>query len=143
MAERNTLYADAIYNFYVNDEWVLHRTDGENETVLMIPMGLKNAPGLLGRIYIEDSNVGKIRARLFRETPKEKRTELIRTINKLNTIYRFVCFSIDDDGDIFATYDYYLNGDPQPVVEFTVSAFGMFVNIVDSSIPDLARTLWN
>lgn len=143
MSEEKMIYAEAISRKLAADNWFFDRVDSEDETMFMIPMGIDNSPGLLIRIFAEYSGSVKIRSRLLKNTAKDKRKELINALNSINTRFRFICFSIDNDGDIFATYDFNSSGEPDEVADITFKMFGLFTNIVNEAFPIIAKALWN
>ena len=64
----------------------------------------------------------------------------INVCNKLNNHWRWVTFCIDDDGDVAASLDSYV--DDFNCGELCMNLVRRMVNIIDDAYPDIARALW-
>lgn len=71
---------------------------------------------------------------------KNKHDAGINVCNKLNNHWRWVTFCIDDDGDVAASIDSYV--DDFNCGELCMNLVRRMVNIIDEAYPDIARALW-
>lgn len=143
MTESRALYADAMVSLFNNEEIAFDRRELEDESVFILTFGIDNAPGMIVRFIIDNSCSAKLRCRLFRNIPKEKSREVIRMLNQINTQYRFICFCLDDEGGLYATYDFNLHGECNEAAAFSKEMIMLLLNIADDAIPTIAKALWN
>jgi hypothetical protein len=71
---------------------------------------------------------------------KNKLDAGINVCNKMNNHWRWVTFCIDDDGDVAASIDSYV--DDFNCGELCMNLVRRMVNIIDEAYPDIARALW-
>ncbi len=72
---------------------------------------------------------------------RNKRAAGIEVCNKVNNRWRWVTFCIDDDGDVAASIDAYV--DEYNCGELCMNLVRRLVNIIDEAYPDFARALWS
>ena len=71
---------------------------------------------------------------------KDKEGKGIFTCNSINKQYRWVKFYLDDDSDVVASIDAYI--DPESCGQECMSLVRRVVNISDDAYPEFAKALW-
>lgn len=123
---------------------VPYNTKGDDsKKMFVIPTRTDNAPGLTTMMLVDEEGDVKIRCYLANDVAPDKHAALVQTLNRLNSEFRFVCMSLDKDGDVCAAIDFVLMGDEETVGQQVMTLLSIFVNIVDKCIPDVMRTIWD
>lgn len=89
----------------------------------------------------DDSDVA-VRAFDLLRIPENKRESILPAINQLNRRFRFYKFSMDDDGDIRAEYDFPLRTPMDQVGEFAYELLVRSMDIFDKAYSDLMKAIW-
>lgn len=84
----------------------------------------------------------KIRCFLAKNVPPENIPALREAINCLNSEYRFICLSIDEDRDICASYDFILVGDKEVAGRQAATSLVLFADIASDCLPVLMPLVW-
>lgn len=71
----------------------------------------------------------------------EKLASGIIACNDLNKQYRWVCFYVDDDSDVIAQIDSYV--DEETCGSVVTSLVKRMVNIIDEGYPTIMKSLWS
>lgn len=88
----------------------------------------------------EDNDVAVRVIRLISNVPEAKRDKMALLLNKLNCEYRYVKFSIDDDGDVNVAYDFPVHcTDP---AESAREIVVRFTSIIDDTYGRMMQALW-
>ncbi len=114
------------------------------KVVFGLPMSAKNCPGL--NVHLSTSAHGdvQIRAYLAENVEDYQRDAIIDVLNTLNSRYRYITLSIDDDGDILATYDFTFFSDDEDVVTRQVlTMLYLISDIMDKCIPPIMKAIWS
>lgn len=114
----------------------------DNETIFGVPMPADNAPGIQVKLMIDEQGDSKIRCYLASDVDSSRQSAVMTVLNSLNERYRFTCLSLDDDGDICASYDFILVGDDEAISEHLTSILFLFTDICDKCIPPIMQTIW-
>lgn len=113
-----------------------------NTSCLEASVGGKNCSGIeLRFISTDDDNDVAIRILSFVRVPESKRGAVLEAINELQRRFRYVNFSVDDDGDLHIGYDLPLH--TENVGEVAMEMFIRMVKIADDAYPVLMRALWS
>ncbi|MBQ8610571.1 MAG: YbjN domain-containing protein [Oscillospiraceae bacterium] len=116
------------------------RDDGDNIFRLYMPM--KNGPQLLIKLVVDESTGdSRLRSYLLTDVAEAARPALVQKLNELNNEYRFICLSLDGDGDLLAAYDFALFGTPQDIGQHAVTAFLLFYDLCDKVFPAIMKTV--
>lgn len=113
-----------------------------DETVFTLPMSADNAPGINVKLIIDEDGDCKLRSYLASNVPKAKRPAMLSVINDMNAKYRYICLSIDQDGDVCASYDFYVHAGSTSIFAQVISMVFLYTDIADKCIPDIMRTIW-
>lgn len=84
----------------------------------------------------------KIRCFLAKNVLPENVPTLREAINRLNSEYRFICLSIDEDRDICASYDFILVGDKEVAGRQAATSLVLFADIASDCLPELMPLVW-
>jgi len=136
-------YRDAVESILRGQEIKFSRDDYDKHAIFAIPMSAKNVPVL--RIFFSVSKFGdcKIRSYFTRDLPKDKLPAMIKTLNRINSEYRYITMSIDSDGDVLAAYDFTLFGtDPETLDQHVMTIFMLSCKIMDKSIKRVMKIVW-
>ncbi len=114
----------------------------DDETVFTLPMSANNAPGINVKLIIDEDGDCKLRSYLASNVPKAKWTAMLPVINDLNAKYRYICLSMNRDGDICAAYDFSVYDGPVSIFEQIIAIVFLYADIADKCIPEIMRILW-
>ena len=91
---------------FVAEEKAQNRTSS-----VLVPFAVKNGPVVYAKFISrdEDNDVSFRIYGLLTGIPEEKRVRLMETCNRLNFRIRYLKFTIDNDGDINAEFDFPMN----------------------------------
>ena len=84
----------------------------------------------------------KIRCFLAKNVLPENVPALREAVNRLNSEYRFICLSIDEDRDICASYDFILFGDKEVAGKQAATSLALFADIASDCLPELMPLVW-
>lgn len=102
----------------------------------------KNAPNILVRfISTDDDNDVAARILSLVKVTDEKRPAVLEAINSLQRRFRYVNFTIDDDGDVHVGYDMPVR--TTNVGDIAVEMFVRMVKIADDAYPVLMKAIWS
>lgn len=113
-----------------------------DETIYTLPMSADNAPGINVKLIIDEDGDCKLRSYLASNVHKAKQPAMLRVINDLNAKYRYICLSMDKDGDICASYDFSIYADAESVFAQVIAMLFLYTDIADKCIPVIMQTLW-
>lgn len=114
----------------------------EDKSIFTLPMSADNAPGLSVKLIIDEDGDCKLRCYLANNVPNEKKADMLQVLNDLNAKYRYICLSIDKDGDICASYDFTVHEGDVPIFVQIIAMVFLYTDIADDCIPDIMQTLW-
>lgn len=125
------------------NDWVFTMQREKDETSFICPMGAKNIPKLEVMLIVDAEGDCKIRNYLVRGISEEKFPRVLEIINDLNKKFRYITFSIDEDGDILAAYDFCIFSPDKEVVDRQVGTM-MYIasDIMDKCFPKIMKVLW-
>ncbi len=113
-----------------------------DETIFTLPMSADNAPGINVKLIVDEDGDCKLRSYLAGHVPEVKRAAILPVINNLHTKYRYICLSIDRDGDVCAAYDFSVYAGTVSVFEQVIAMVFLYSDIADKCIPDIMRAIW-
>lgn len=114
-----------------------------DETIFDLPMAMDNTPGIHVKLVIDQNGDCKLISYPASGVPTHKRRAMLRLVNELNVRFRYICLSLDDDGDVCASYDFpYFEGS-NLTFENILDIVCLYVRILDKCMPELMRTLWS
>lgn len=116
----------------------------ETESTSAVEAGFsgENAPNFIVRfISTDDDNDVAIRILSFVKVPEKKRAAVLDAINSLQRRFRYVNYTIDDDGDVNIGIDLPMR--TQNVGDVCVEMFIRIVKIADDSYPVLMKAIWS
>jgi len=114
----------------------------ETETVYTMMSSADNAPGLNLHVVIGDNGDSKLRCYLVHDVPKARRLNVMEVLNRLNSRYRYLTLSIDEDGDVCAAYDFDLYGTAENGSNEVMAMIALFLRIADKCYPDIMPVIW-
>lgn len=101
-----------------------------------------NAPNFIVRfISTDDDNDVAVRILSFVRVPDSKHTAVLEAINSLQRRFRYVNFTIDDDGEVNIGYDFPLR--TANVGDVAVEMFIRMVKIADEAYPLFMKAIWS
>lgn len=113
----------------------------ENTSAVWLQFGIKNGGSYRIR-FISTDNDNDVAVRIFSllSVEDDKRPQVLQALNTLNRRFRFVKFTLDDDGDVNVEYDF-------PVSAGNLAAASKelvvrIVSIVDKAYPELMKAMW-
>lgn len=113
-----------------------------DDTIFTLPMPADNAPGINIKLIIDEDGDCKLRSYLASNVPKAKWPAMYPVLNGLNAKYRYICLSMDKDGDICAAYDFSVCANGESVFAQIIAMLFLYTDIADKCIPDIMQTLW-
>lgn len=138
-------YASAIEK-ELTEMSVPHNTRDLDETTKLfaIPTRTKNTAGIEVMLIVDEDGDSGLRCRLVGDVAEDQHAEMVETLNRLNTMYRYIRLNLDEDGDVFAGYDFVLpREDAESAVQYALSMLKNFVGLCDRCFPDIMRTIWD
>jgi len=136
-------YGEIVKIILKEADWNFSAKELEDATAFKLPMSAKNCPGLNVNMVIGSAGDVKLRCYLAEDVKESKRLDIIQVLNALNSQYRYVTLSIDDDGDVLAAYDFNLFNDEPDSVRFAIfSTMVLFTKVADKCIPPIMKAIW-
>lgn len=111
-------------------EFTLSERDDRIVYYIMMSLGRKEKDKVTFCLY--DSGAVYIYRYMSYGVADHKRPGVLEAINKLNDTYRYICISIDDDGDIVAGCNFFMCEDDDSAMEITIQYLEFFENIYTS-----------
>ena len=74
--------------------------------------------------------------------PDARQPAMFASLNSLNAQYRYICLSVDQDGDVCASYDFSVPPAAEDVFARVFTTAVLYTHIADQCIPDILCTLW-
>lgn len=137
-------YGEVVKEALENKGWRFQARTVEDKTIFAIPMSAKNCPGLNIRVEISKSGDSKIRCYIAEDTPNSVYHQLLDVVNSLNSRYRYLTLSVDDDGDVLAAYDFIMfDTDPEVIDKHTGTMILLLSDIIDKCIPPIMKVIWS
>jgi len=132
----------AIYETLKNDEGLkVFIDETDNTSAAWLQFGIKNGGSYRIRfISTDDDNDVAVRVYSLLSVEGDQKEKVFPVLNTINRKFRFVKFTMDDDGDINVEYDFPVSS-PAPekcAKEIVVR----LVSIIDKAYPDLMRAMW-
>lgn len=93
-------------------------------------------------INSDDDNDVKVLTENFAKFPESKRIKGLELINDLNRNYKYIKFSIDDDGDLCAQYDLPVSAADENLGSIVIEIAMRCAKIVDDSYPKIMQSIW-
>lgn len=113
-----------------------------DKIIFTLPMSADNAPGINVKLIIDEDGDCKLRSYLANNISQVKRPAMLQVINDLNAKYRYICLSIDQDGDICASYDFTVHEGSVPIFVQIIAMVFLYTDIADNCIPEIMQTIW-
>ena len=113
----------------------------ENTSAAWLQFGIKNGGSYRIRfISTDDDNDVAVRVYSLLSVEGDQKEKVFPVLNTLNRKFRFVKFTMDDDGDINIEYDFPVSTvAPEKCAKEIVIRL---VSIIDKAYPDLMRAMW-
>mgnify|MGYP004500593961 CR=1 FL=1 len=104
---------------------------------------IDNGPTVLARFFSSDDH-NDVEARVFGiiNVKEEKRQQMLQQINAANRRIRHIKFSLYENGDVNAEYDFPAELADEQVGEVAVEIFIRLMKILDDVYPDFMRAMW-
>lgn len=136
-------YADIIEENFKEIEFNYLRREKEDEVIFMFPMHADNAPGLNVKLIVDTNGDCKFICYVTENVSHNMRRSVAYACNQLNTKYRYIVWSIDEDGDVCATYDFALFGNEEVIAGYVLSILFLCADVTDKGIPTIMKEIWN
>jgi hypothetical protein len=136
-------YASAIEKELEDMPFMFKVRKDEDETRFEVWMPSDRLQVLRVILIIDEDGDVKLRCYLASGVEARILPALREKINELNSRYRFVCLSVDEDDDVCASYDFILFGDEESAVRQAVTTLVIFADITDKCAPVLLPLTWN
>ena len=141
-AMRRYNYVGAMDHELTYQEFLFHLSKIDNDTIFEIFMPSKKIPILNVKLIINKTGDTKLRCYIANKIDEEIIPTLYETLNYLNSQYRFVCLSIDDEGDLYSAYDFFICGDEEVAVKQIMRTMILFADITDICLEELYPLIW-
>ena len=142
--EERKNYGEILAEIFTNNDWQFGLKKRDDSTVFRLPMSAKNCPGFNIILSVSDIGDTKIRCYLAEDTDASKRSKIIEVLNELNSRYRYVTLSVDDDGDVLAAYDFTIFSKDIDEIKLAVcGTIVLFVKVADSCVPPIMKVIWS
>lgn len=110
-------------------------------SVVEAGFSIDNGPNVTVRfISRDDDNDVAIRALQLIKVTEDKRSNILSALNQLNNKFRYMKFTLNDDGSVNAENDLYLC--TENVGEVCFEMFARSMHILKEAYPILMRALW-
>lgn len=103
----------------------------------------ENTSTLLRLIFTDNQTHIKMRSNTIAKIPSSKADDGYRLINELNSEYNFVKFEIDEDNDIFATWDFPHSVSDDNIGKIAKEMILIMHKIIDVSYPEIMKRIWS
>ena len=104
---------------------------------------VRNGPRICAKfISGDEDNTVAIRIFGLIHVTEDKWPQIIRAINDVNNDYRYISFSMDEDGDVNAKYDLPVSLEDGQVGKVAAEIFVRITQIIDEVYPDFMRAMW-
>ncbi len=113
-----------------------------DEMIFGISMELKHAPAVNVHVIVDEGGDCKLRCNLVDSVPEERRVNMLRMINEMHLKYRYLCITLDRDGDVWAGYDFQVHSDADTVFVQIMGMVLLFTKVLEKCVPDIMLTLW-
>jgi len=136
-------YREVVEDVLLDKDLKFTKDENGNRTIFALPMTAKNVPVL--RVFFDVSESGdcKLRSYLAREVSERKVPAMLKTLNQLNSDYRYITLSIDSDGDVLAAYDFTLFGtDPEALDQNIMTIFLLVCKVMDKCVKPIMKVVW-
>lgn len=113
------------------------------KTKFNISIPAKNLPGLYTSLLVDDTGDVLYRCYIAYDIDKDKWLDIIMECNRLNSNFRFLCMSLDDEGDLCAAYDFSVfEKDEELITENIMETFFLCFQITEKCAPYLLKLVW-
>ena len=123
-------------------DWKVFEEESDNQSAAWVQFSAKNGPAYkIKFISADDDNDVAVRVFGLVKVSEDKKDKVLRTLNSLNSQYRYVKYVIDDDGDVNVEYDF-----PARAVNVESCAEELavrFVRIIDESYAQIMHAMWS
>lgn len=114
-----------------------------DSSVLSASFGIENGP----RVNVKFISRGDrdVALRLFsivHHVTEDKTGEMLKAINKCNSKYRYLKFTLDEDQDVNIEYDFPLDIDDASFGKAVCGMLVLIVRIVNEAYPELMQAFW-
>lgn len=103
----------------------------------------ENTSTLLRLIFTDNQTHIKLRSNNIAKIPSSKTDDGYRLINELNSEYNFVKFEIDEDNDIFSTWDFPHSVSDDNIGKIAKEMILIMHKIIDVSYPEIMKRIWS
>ena len=138
----NNNYAEAFEGLLKELDMSYELIEREEYTIFEMVMSADNASALRFHITFYEEGVFKIFCMLARNIDSSKYDAVLRTINELNSNYKFIKLSMHEN-DINANYNGLLFDDDKKTAGMIFSLFHILIHIIDDCIPPIMQTIWS
>jgi hypothetical protein len=123
-------------------EFDVKNHDGMEELRAFIPLHIGNYTAMRFISHDNDNDVAVRIIGLVSNTPKEKRTRVMEACNALNHRFRYMSFTLDDDGDVIGAYDFPVCTPDESIGEMALEIFGKAMHILNSGYSIFMKALY-
>lgn len=135
-------YAAAIEKELNDMPFIFMSRKVEDETRFEVLMPSERLQVLRVKMIVDEDGDIKLRCYLANDVDACKTTALQEKMNQLNSRYRFICLSLDEDRDLCSAYDFILFGDEESAVKQAITTLMLFSDITDKCVPELLPLTW-
>ena len=138
----NIDYTECVKQALTEADWTFPIKQSDEQAIFTLPMPSDNLPYI--NIIFRTNHIGdsKINCYLARNVAKNKHIDVLRTLNKINNKYRYVSFSLDDDADICASYDFMLFGTVENIGKHALTMIAFAVKVIENALPTILSVVW-
>lgn len=122
--------------------WKFQKTTAGPLNVIETGVSGDNMSVKIRLISLREDEEFKILSEDFAKIPQEKLAAGYQLINKMNRTYKFVKFTIDDDGDVSCQWDLPTSLPNEVVGKLGVEIVMRMSNIIDNAYPEFMKLIW-
>ena len=140
---KNIDYQELVEEILTENDWIFDIRREKEFTSFSFPMNAKNIPNLKVLFIVDSGGDCKIRNYIVRNITEEKRPRILAVINDLNKNFRYITLSLDEDGDISASYDFVIFSKNKNEIDKQVGTMVYITSeIMDKCFQKIMKVLW-
>ncbi len=107
------------------------------ETTFVFPLNLKNVKGIDATLILFEGGDIEIYMHLVRVVPANKADAMLKLLNQLNSLFRYICLSMNQENTVWASYDFTLFGEEEDIGTQVLGMIYIMAELVDTCAPKI------
>ena len=130
--ENTRRYADIVEERMKKIDINFVRQEVGEDTGFAISVSGSHVSSLNVKFLIDQDGEAKYRCYIIDKVPKNTRMAVLEECNRLNSIYRYVNFSLDAEDGVCVGYDFSVFGDEEIIGDHVMDMLALCMSITDS-----------